>query len=113
MNINEYIKESARTMTPNIHTDKIKVETIHGIIGVAGEAGELLDALKKSMFYGHDLDLVNVKEELGDLLWYIAAIIRSEDWTFEDVMAENIAKLKIRYPEQFDSQLAKERLDKK
>jgi len=113
MNVNDYINESARTMAPNIYHESVNVETLHGIIGISGEAGELIDAAKKALFYGHDLDKKNIKEELGDILWYIAAVIRSEGWTFEEIMEENIDKLKKRYPEQFTSELAKERLDKK
>jgi NTP pyrophosphatase (non-canonical NTP hydrolase) len=99
-------------MAPGIHLDKVKTETMHGIVGVAGEAGELLDAMKKAVFYGHKLDRENLKEECGDLLWYLTAIIRSEGWSFEEVMLENIAKLRQRYPEQFSSDLAAARLDK-
>ena len=112
MNLNQYLAESARTMSPDIHRNSVKVETLHGIIGVAGEAGELLDAAKKALFYGRPLDLENLQEEIGDVLWYLAAIIRSEGWTFEDLMQQNIDKLKIRYPEQFTTEAAFARADK-
>jgi len=47
-------------------------------------------------------------------LWYIAAVIRSEGWSFESIMEDNINKLKKRYPDQFfTKELAQERLDKK
>ena len=113
MNIKEFIKESARTMAPVWHPQNIHIETLHGIIGVSTEAGELLDAVKKSLFYGHDLDRENIREEIGDILWYIAAIIRNENWDIEEIMEENINKLKQRYPEQFTKELSSIRLDKK
>lgn len=112
MNIEEYMEESARTMAPTIHQDAFKVETLHGIIGVSTEAGELLDAVKKGLFYGHAPDMINVREEIGDIMWYIAAIVRSEKWDLEEIMQENIDKLRTRYPEQFTTELSKRRLDK-
>ena len=113
MNINKFIEESARTMSDSWHPENIKTETFHGIIGVAGEAGELLDAAKKAVFYNHELDKENLREEIGDIMWYIAAIIRSEGWDIESILQENIDKLRKRYPESFSSELARERFDKK
>lgn len=55
----------------------------------------------------------NVREECGDLMWYIAAICRSEEWSLEEIMQENINKLKVRYPKQFNTEDAYKRLDKK
>jgi len=113
MTPDEFLKESSRTMTPDCFNDVIKNETLHGIIGVAGEAGELIDAMKKALFYGQELDLENIKEELGDILWYVAAIIRSEGWSFEEIMQQNIDKLKIRYPIKFTTEDSIIRADKK
>ena len=113
MDTKTYLKESARTMVPKIHPENIKIETLHGIIGAATETGELLGAAKKAIFYGFPIDLENVREEIGDILWYLAAIIRAEGWTFEELMEENIAKLKVRYPKQFTMEDALERKDKK
>ena len=113
MDTKTYLEESARTMNSNIYLGNVKTETLHGIIGAATEAGELLGAAKKALFYGRPIDLENVREEIGDILWYLAAIIRAEGWTFEELMEENIAKLKIRYPKQFTTKNAFERKDKK
>jgi len=75
---------------------------LHGAVGIATEAGELLDALKKHIFYGKTLDEVNVKEEIGDLFWYIAVLCDSLDASFEEIWETNIAKLKARYGEKFN-----------
>lgn len=112
MKLEEYIKESARTDHPTFHLDKVRNQTVHGIMGLATEAGECLDALKKSMFYGTDFDLVNLKEEVGDVMWYVAQICRSEGWDLEEVMQENIDKLKLRYPHNWNQQDAIKRADK-
>lgn len=43
---------------------------MHAFVGIAGESGELLDAVKKQWIYNRPLDRVNVLEELGDLTFY-------------------------------------------
>ena len=60
-----------------------------------------MDALKKSTYYGRDLDVVNVKEEAGDILWYLAILFDELDTTFEEEMDRVINKLRTRFPEKF------------
>lgn len=74
---------------------------MHGAIGIATESGELLDAVKKSVFYGKPLDAVNVKEELGDLMWYVAIICDQFGFSLEEIKQINIDKLRKRYPQKF------------
>jgi len=76
----------------------------HGMIGIATESGELLDQLKKYIYYGNNLDKINIYEELGDVMWYIALICNELDFSIEDVMKTNIDKLKTRYPEKFSKE---------
>lgn len=87
----------------------VPVNVIHGIIGTITEASELGEALIKSMDGGQPIDLVNVAEELGDIFWYAALIAKEAGLTFEEIQAKNIAKLKARYPEKFESNLAENR----
>ena len=79
---------------------------LHAGIGIATESGEFLDALKKHVFYGKDLDRVNLKEELGDLLWYIAIAMDELGTDFNTEQLRNIAKLSARYPEKFTREAA-------
>ena len=44
----------------------------HALRGIVTEVGELVDAYKKHLYYGKELDVVNIKEEIGDCFWYIA-----------------------------------------
>jgi NTP pyrophosphatase (non-canonical NTP hydrolase) len=74
---------------------------LHAAMGLSTEAGELLDAMKKHVFYGKPLDIVNLQEELGDIFWYAAILADTCHFTFEDTMEKNIAKLKARYPDKF------------
>ena len=75
---------------------------LHASIGIATEAGELQDALKKHLFYGREFDRVNAIEEVGDLLWYASLACEALGTTLEDAMERNIAKLKARYPAKFE-----------
>ena len=93
--------------------DNRTLRLLHGSCGIATEAGELLDALKKHIFYGKEIDTVNVVEEVGDLMWYCAIILDELGVEFEDVMEKNINKLKARYGEKFSETSANTRnLDK-
>lgn len=74
---------------------------LHAAIGVGGEAGELLDAVKRHVFYGKPLDRVNVMEEAGDILWYLAIVCDVCGCTFKELQDMNIAKLMARYPEKY------------
>ena len=99
MNTKQFIKDAIRTESPNFFTPNQRI--LHAAIGCVTESGELLDALKKQIFYGRNLDLTNVKEEAGDLLWYLAILFDELDTDFETEMSRVIAKLKNRFPEKF------------
>lgn len=81
-------------------------------LGLSGEVGELTDALKKHIMYGKSLDLGNVKEECGDILWYMAILLDEVGSSFDEVMTINDAKLKARFPKGFSEDNANLRLDK-
>lgn len=76
MKFNEYVQLAVRTeskVNPKTgSTFSSNERMLHAGLGLATESGELLDAIKKEMYYGKSLDTVNVKEELGDLCWYLA-----------------------------------------
>lgn len=80
-------------------------------LGLAGEVGEVVDHIKKHIFHGHSLDPEKVKDELGDVLWYIAAMCNNFDFTLADVAAFNNAKLKARYPEGFSKKASRNRVE--
>lgn len=70
--------------------------------GLNGEAGEVIDLLKKHEFQGHVLDSEKMVDELGDVLWYCALMAEALGTTLEAVMKHNIEKLMHRYPDGFD-----------
>jgi NTP pyrophosphatase (non-canonical NTP hydrolase) len=74
-----------------------KVDLIHAIMGISGEAGELLDAIKKAVIYDKPLLHDNVVEELGDLEFYMEQLRQRLGITREETLDANIAKLSKRY----------------
>lgn len=84
-------------------------DLLHAGMGLVTESGEFLDTLKKHIYYGKELDKVNLIEELGDQLWYCAIALNALGSDFETAMQINIDKLKSRYPEKFTEELAKNR----
>lgn len=114
-NIENYISDAMRTVTPNYSSiierfsSNDIVNLTHGVIGIETEAGELLDVVKKFLFYGKEIDFINVKEEVGDLLFYVALILKVMGASFEEVMERNIEKLSVRYPKSFNEDDARNR----
>lgn len=107
MNTRQFIKDAIRTESPNYFPQNHHIE--HAIDGCVTEAGELQDALKKAKYYGKPLDIINIKEEAGDVLWYLAILFDELGTDFETEMARVINKLKTRFPEKFTEQNAFER----
>ena len=79
------------------HLTPESAHTLHMTVGIAGEAGELLDAIKKHVIYNKPLDRANVIEELGDLEFYMEGLRQGLDISREETIAGNIAKLSVRY----------------
>ena len=96
-----------KTMTPE------KMDTLHAGVGVSGEAGELLDAIKKWVVYNKPLDRDNVIEELGDIEFYLQRIRSIIGVSRERVLEGNKQKLSKRYEGlNYSDQAAQDRADK-
>ena len=85
---------------------------LHAIVGIGGEAGELLDCIKKNFAYRQPLNRDNLQEELGDILHYVTAAANYCGWTLEDLIYNNMKKLSKRYPNGYSNKDAIERKDK-
>lgn len=87
----------------------------HMVTGISGEAGELLDAIKKVAIYGKEIDhklFEHVIEELGDLEFYMEGLRQGLNISREEVLESNIAKLTKRYGETYSNEAAINRVDK-
>ena len=81
-------------------------------MGLAGEIGEVIDIMKKHIYQGKELDITDVIEEVGDVLWYIANFCNVNNITMDECMERNIKKLRKRFPNGFTIKDANERKDK-
>lgn len=110
MKLNDYVKWTGKTCA-NLSSPGDDIT--HMLFGIITEAGELIDIFKKNMAYGKDLDWVNVNEEIGDMLYYIASFCRMNYLDLEEIIETNVKKLESRYPERFTEYHANNRnLDK-
>ena len=86
---------------------------LHMVVGISGEAGELLDAIKKAVIYRKPIDMENVIEELGDLEFYMEGLRQSFGITRSQTLSHNITKLSKRYEGlKFTNEAAQLRADK-
>lgn len=96
----DFQEEAKRTIT---HPGKTPEQHLSGFaLGLAGEAGEFADLIKKHQLHDHRLDMDKAREELGDVLWYVAALAAQLGLTLDQVAEANSRKRALRYPEAFD-----------
>lgn len=102
MTLNEYQKEVLRTETRPLadNTEHLVAHTL----GLAGEAGEFANIVKKAWAHGHDWDVAHMRDELGDVLWYVSALAFRLGMSLEEVAQTNVTKLQKRYPDGFSSE---------
>lgn len=100
MNINEYQEKASRTCAK---IDGAILDDLHMVLGMQTEAAEIADVYKKTIAYKKPLDFVNIKEEIGDIMWYIANLCNMNGWDLREILDVNIAKLEARYPNSFNS----------
>ncbi len=108
MDANEYQRLAGRTLIDSPDAEYTSLETmlVWNALGLAGEAGEVADSIKKAVFHRHGLSGLDRKllaKELGDCMWYIAALCTKLDVSLSDVMEGNIEKLQHRYPDGYSS----------
>lgn len=94
----EYQDEAAMTISRadgRVMTDEDRLANFG--LGLAGEAGEVADIIKKHLYHGKPMDMPALKKELGDVLWYWSAIATVLGLFTEDIAATNIRKLRARH----------------
>lgn len=95
-----YIMEQDVESTTKTITDTKTIKLLHSLIGAITESGEM-PVLINQLIDDGPFDVINYKEEMGDMLWYIDRGADAIDVTVEDLMDINIRKLAKRYPEGF------------
>lgn len=112
MDADTYQRLARRTLInrPDASYSDDQIMLVWNALGLAGEAGELANLVKKAVFHQHGIDRDKLADEIGDILWYIAALCTNLDISLSDVMQANIEKLKQRYPDGYSSVASKTRL---
>jgi NTP pyrophosphatase (non-canonical NTP hydrolase) len=118
MTIAKYLEDSERTLSTDkdgLVLDQDQMNLLHACMGLTTETGELVDIMKKHIFYGKPIDVVHMLEESGDMMWYFAIIMRlisklaseeidvyeNGEYVFFKMLQANIDKLRVRYPDKF------------
>ncbi len=86
--------------------------SVHAALGIGGEAGEVVDMIKKHWTYNKPLDRAGLVEEIGDLMFYVQALCNLHGLTLGDAMEANVEKLTRRYPKGYSDAAALARADK-
>lgn len=89
-----------QSLEGNANVDTI-ADLVHGAIGIATEAGELVDMLLGVIRDDKRPDRVNAVEECGDIMWYQSRVLKWAGVSFEHCQSVNIAKLHGRHGETF------------
>lgn len=101
MTLKEYQEFAAR----GVLEATLEREPVVGFaLGLAGEAGEVVDDIKKRIFHGRDIPLKHTEEELGDVLWYVANIATQYGFTLDNIIEKNVQKLSERYYDMYHAE---------
>lgn len=97
MNADDYQKQAITTAyTDPKHANTLMEKTIWAM-GIAGEAGEVIEKWKKIVAYKEGKvsqeDVDEITKELGDVIWYIAVLAHSLNLSLDDIMRNNLKKL--------------------
>jgi NTP pyrophosphatase (non-canonical NTP hydrolase) len=99
MDAKRYREATRRTWNGHSLTPEGELSNIG--LGIAGEAGEIVDLIKKTAYHGHEMDVPDLIKELGDLFYYAERLMDAFGISHEEVRIKNIMKLQERYPKGF------------
>lgn len=107
--VKKRIKEVRNLDIENRPAEEVSVDPrlFHSIVGVTTEAVELLAAI--DLYLKHPIDNINIMEEFGDMMWYMAIGVDQLEVAWEQVLERVIAKLKARYPDKYSDEHANNR----
>jgi NTP pyrophosphatase (non-canonical NTP hydrolase) len=93
--LDEYQQAGARTLNPRLNDQE---KLLDAAAGIAEEAGEVLAHVRKHLYQGRELNRDKLAEELGDVLWCVAAVATMCELHLGDVARRNQEKLALRHP---------------
>ena len=108
LSLTDFQRMSARTLNYLLDYDHSLSD--YGM-GLAGESGEVVEVLKKAIYHKHELNKDKLAEELGDVLFYVAALATTIGYDLGAIADGNIIKLLKRYPDWFKEDRSRERTE--
>ena len=114
MNYSEFVKALIKLpATIRSELSEQDCALLHATLGISGEAGEILDTIKKHVIYRKPLDRANLVEELGDIEFYLENLRQVTRISREEVITANMCKLQERYSTlSYSDRQAQDRADK-
>lgn len=92
--VDQLTKQDYSDLLPKIQSEG---KLLHAVMGINGEGGELTDAFKKHLIYNKPLDVDNIVEELGDIIFYVTMAANALNISLEEILGRNRQKLNKRY----------------
>jgi len=94
----EYQSEAIKTAK---QFEEKNMALAYSVLGITGETGEVSEIIKKHIRGDGELDILKLKKEIGDVIWYIARLCDALEITMEECAQINILKLRKRHGETF------------
>ena len=100
MDMDVYQRESKKTVSDSLKKIDERSYLLYLVLGLVGESGEVADKVKKVIrddnWHLSDEKREDLKQELGDVLWYVARLTESFDSSVSEVAEKNLEKLRSR-----------------
>lgn len=117
LTLSEYATEAARTagLPRGLTPEESNLNAM--ALGLAGESGEFVDLVKKMLYHDKPVSIAEFTKELGDAIWYWVGAVRTLNdllgtkVSVEDVLYQNVDKLRARYPDGFSAEASAARVD--
>jgi NTP pyrophosphatase (non-canonical NTP hydrolase) len=106
LSLSEYQKLASRTAGAGGDGDR---RLMISALGLAGEAGEFANIVKKMTAHGHPITSEEFADELGDVLWYVAEAASACGLNLGELAVQNVEKLRNRYPAGFSKARSRNR----
>ena len=111
MTANDYQLEAMKTASGMEGGDDMELLLMMGLMGMTGESGKAVDMLEKSMFQVHEMDKHTLALEIGAVAYYAAVAAFGLGYTLDDILSMNVEKVRSRYPDGFDPERSRNRME--
>lgn len=83
----EYQQLALRTARKDLDSTQL---LLNGALGLAGESGEVVEAIQEHLCHDHWLDKTQIAKELGDIFWYLAIASSALDVDLDTIFQTNV-----------------------